>query len=245
MKAGTRRGAALPWATRSNARHARHKPKDTEPFRALTVCTRHGKWEEATPQPGTQAPGHSALCSPSSAWPHLDKGGQGGSTPASRRGSRVAQVLAHIIPLTQVPHLRPTQNPAAASPRAKRGRSLTSAQDTVPVRHVQPSRVCGHSHRRDLPPQPGQPLGVSPRSRCNQGPLLFCVVVFSGASAQGKEATTGPVSPSMPPPAVLSPWEVSSLEAPPPRPLPSEPRLCVSLQSLQGGTAAKVFSSLF
>lgn len=121
MKASTRRGAALPWATRSNARHAQHKPKDMEPFRALTVCTRHGKWEEATPQPGTQAPGHSALCSPSSAWPHLDKGGQGGSTPASRRGSRVAQVLAHIIPLTQVPHLRPTQNPGGRQPSSEEG----------------------------------------------------------------------------------------------------------------------------
>lgn len=121
MKAGTRRGAALPWATRSNARHAQHKPKDTEPFRALTVCTRHGKWEEATPQPGTQAPRPPALCSPSSAWPHLDKGGQGGSTPASRRGSRVAQVLAHIIPLTQVPHLRPTQNPGGRQPSSEEG----------------------------------------------------------------------------------------------------------------------------
>lgn len=121
MKAGTRRGAALPWATRSNARHAQHKPKDTEPFRALTVCTRHGKWEEATPQPGTQAPRPPALCSPSSAWPHLNKGGQGGSTPASRRGSRVAQVLAHIIPLTQVPHLRPTQNPGGRQPSSEEG----------------------------------------------------------------------------------------------------------------------------
>lgn len=173
MKAGTRRGAALPWATRSNARHAQHKPKDTEPFRALTVCTRHGKWEEATPQPGTQAPGPPALCSPSSAWPHLDKGGQGGSTPASRRGSRVGQVLARIIPLTQVPYLRPTQNPAAASPRAKRGRSLTSAQDTVPVRHVQPSRVCGHSHRLTSPAGAATgsvaSLKVQPRS-----PALLC-----------------------------------------------------------------------